>query len=87
MREIVLEEDAVALGEKRGWLVRKITYPGRRGAPDRHFYKNGKVVMIEFKASQQGPRVQQEREHARLKAVGFKVHVIDSWEAFNALVT
>jgi hypothetical protein len=87
MREIVLEEDAVELAEQRGWLARKITYPGRRGAPDRHFYKGGKVVMIEFKASAKGPRVQQEKEHARLRDAGFKVHIIDNWEAFNALIT
>jgi hypothetical protein len=87
MREIVLEEDAVRLGEQRGWLVRKITYPGRKGAPDRHFYKAGRCVMIEFKASQKGPRVQQDKEHKRLKEAGFTVHIVDSWEAFNALIT
>lgn len=87
MREIVLEEDAVELGEKRGWLVRKITYPGRRGAPDRHFYKGGKLLIVEFKKPGERPSLHQEREHERLRAHGWKVHVIDNWEAFNALIT
>lgn len=87
MREKVLEEDAVVLGEQRGWLVRKVIYAGRRGAPDRHFYKGGRLVMIEFKKLGEGPREQQEREHKRLAAAGWKVYVIDSWEAFDALIT
>lgn len=86
MREIVLEEAAVERAEQRGWLVRKVVYAGRRGAPDRFFFKGGKLLMVEFKKPGEGPREQQEREHKRLAAVGWKVHVIDNWEAFNALI-
>lgn len=87
MRENVIEEDAVRKAEERGWLVRKVVYAGRRGAPDRFMWKGGKLLMVEFKRPGRAPDAHQEREHKRLADAGWKVHVIDSWEAFDALIT
>ncbi len=77
-REIVIEEKVCEFAEKQGWLVRKMVYAGRRGCPDRFFFRNGKVLMIEFKRPGTKPDGLQEREHARLREHGFTVHVIDN---------
>ncbi len=80
--ESSVEDDVVAFAENRGWLVRKMVYPGRRGCPDRWFFKGGRVVVIEFKRP--GKKVAdplQAREHRRYAAAGITVHLIDSRDA------
>jgi len=65
------EEDlAVEWAENHGWLVRKMTYIGRRGCPDRFFFGHGQIVMIEFKRPYKDLDANQDREHQRLRAVG-----------------
>lgn len=85
-REIVLEEDACKFAEERGWMQRKTIYAGRRGCPDRMFWRNGVFLMVEFKKKGGKPEAHQEREHARFKAQGFTVHVIDNFEDAKALL-
>lgn len=80
--ESSVEDDVVAFAENRGWLVRKMVYPGRRACPDRFFFKNGRVVVIEFKR----PGVRkadplQVREHSRYAAAGVPVHLINNRDA------
>lgn len=50
-REIEKNEelDAVAWAENNDWIVRKITYQGRVGCPDRLFAGYGKLFLIEMK--------------------------------------
>lgn len=69
------EDAAVAWAENNGWLVRKMKYIGRNGAADRFFFGHGAIVMIEFKGPNTPVYEAQVREHARLAAVGVKVHV------------
>lgn len=83
--EIAIEEAVVEHAERAGWLVRKCVYAGRKGSPDRWFFKDGKLVLVEFKRRGEAPNPQQDREHGRLRAAGFPVHVIDSIEAGYAL--
>lgn len=80
--ESSIEDDVVAWAENRRWLVRKMTYPGRRGCPDRFFFKNGHVVIIEFKrpGKTQADPVQV-REHKRYDAAGFCVFVMNDRDA------
>lgn len=73
--EAGIEDQVVAWAENHGWEVRKIKYIGRRGAPDRHFYGYGRVVMIEFKRPGEPLRADQKREHERLASVGIEVFV------------
>ena len=77
--ESAIEDDVVAWAENRGWLVRKMAYPGRRGCPDRWFFKAGQMRIIEFKRSGniKADPIQQ-REHKRYEAVCFKVFVINN---------
>lgn len=81
-----VQKEVVKFAEARGWLGRKMKYEGRSGAPDFFFFgPGGKILIVEFKAPDEKPRIQQEREHKRLRALGFTIHVIDNVEAGKAL--
>ena len=76
--EAEIEDDVVIFATNRGWLVRKMQYPGRRGCPDRWFFKGGRLVIIEFKRPVSGRLSgNQSRERKRFAAAGFTVHVVD----------
>lgn len=94
-RESVLEDDVCGrrgksgIAQALGWLVRKIKWIGRRGAPDNIFGRafdepcphcgaHGRVILIEFKREGKEPKGQQAREIERLRAAGFEVYVIDN---------
>ena len=68
VREENVELEVVAKAEMAGWLVRKVQWIGRRGAPDRVFIKDGRLVLIEFKRPGKEPIGQQRREFNRIKA-------------------
>lgn len=69
------ELDAVAWAENNGWLVRKMQYVRRVGAPDRIFFGYGAIVLIEMKKP--GGRLSkgQKLEHQRIREHGCEVHV------------
>lgn len=78
MIESPIEDWACGQAEAAGWLVRKLQWVGRRNAPDRFFAKGGRVVLIEFKRPDAGPRPGQEREIKALQAAGVEVYVADN---------
>lgn len=49
MSEITFQKWCVATATAQGWLVRKLKFEGRRGAPDLLMCKAGKVLFIELK--------------------------------------
>lgn len=74
-----IERTVCEFAKSRGWMVRKVSYIGRRGAPDRWFFgPNAQLKIIEFKKEGKPPKPHQEREIARLRDLGFDVHVIDN---------
>lgn len=76
--EASVEEDVVAWAENRGWHVRKMIYPGRRGCPDRFFFRDGNLVIVEFKRPGRNKADPlQIREHKRYADAGWKVHLIN----------
>jgi hypothetical protein len=77
MSESTIEKTVCKHAETRGWLVRKCAYIGRKGAPDRWFFKAGRLLLIEFKRPGETPDPIQRREHARLRRAGFAVYVIN----------
>lgn len=87
LREVSgVEEPVIAHAKANGFLVRKVTWLGRQGAPDRMFSRSDTgPFFVEFKRPGKRPRRLQEREIARMRAAGITVHVIDSYEAGRAL--
>jgi hypothetical protein len=76
--EAGVEMPVVRRAEKAGWMVRKVQWIGRIGAPDRLFIKGGRHVWIEFKDKGKVPRKSQELEHDRLRAAGAEIYYCDS---------
>ncbi|MNK37360.1 VRR-NUC domain protein [compost metagenome] len=83
--EASIEAIVIAFAEERGWFYRKVAWLGRRGAPDRLFARDGRIVFVEFKRPGEEPRLLQKREIARMRAAGIEVHVIDDVDAGMAL--
>jgi len=85
--EASIEGKVVKAAQDAGWFVRKLSWIGRVGAPDRLFIRDGRVVFIEFKRPGRGrlsPR--QKAELERMAAAGAEVHVIDDADhAFRVL--
>ena len=85
MIESEVENAVCQLAKANGWLVRKMRWIGRDGAPDRFFAKNGRIVLPEFKRPRGQPRVLQQRELTRLRQAGVSCPVIDTIEKGKAI--
>jgi len=83
MRESRVETTFVRLAKRHGWKVRKVSWPGRRGAPDRLIMRPGsKPYLVELKRPKGGRlSALQKIEHAELRACGFLVLVLNTIEA------
>lgn len=80
MRESYIEKKVVAFAVSLGWLSYKWKSANRRGVPDRLFFKDGRLIIIEFKAPGEEPTKKQLKVHERLRKQGFEVYVIDNVE-------
>lgn len=86
-RERDIERHLVRAVTARNGLVRKVTWQGRRGAPDRLVMLPGRYpVWVELKAPGERPTQLQEREHAILRSFGQRVEVIDSTDGVDRLL-
>jgi hypothetical protein len=64
---------------RSGWRTYKLSFVGTRGAPDRLFGKDGRSILIEFKAPGEKPTPQQTLRHTELREqFGFDVRWTDS---------
>ena len=86
MRESTIEEYLVEKVKALGGECRKVKWLGRNGAPDRLVMMPGKTIWVELKAGGLAALVphtpherQQHREHERMRAMGQRVVVIDSF--------
>lgn len=62
----------------------KFVSPGTSGVPDRIvLLPQGKIIFVELKAPGEKPRPMQEYRIKELKALGFRVEIIDSIEGVN----
>lgn len=85
MLEKDIESALCARVKSLGGLCEKFVSPGRRSVPDRIVtLPGGVIVFVEVKAPGKKPTDLQERDHARRKALGCRVVVIDSVESANA---
>lgn len=85
----VLERDVEAALVRRvkalGGMCEKFTSPGRRSVPDRLVtMPDGRIVFVELKAPGKKPTENQLRDHARRRALGCEVVVIDNKDDANA---
>ena len=78
VRESHIELKVSEIAKARGWLSFKWVSPSQRGVPDRMYFKDGELVIIEFKAPDKKPTAYQLAIHRRLKDAGFHVHVVDN---------
>jgi hypothetical protein len=83
MREAKVEAHLVARVKALGGEVRKVSWIGRRGAPDRLVLLPGRHVLVELKRPGGRPEPHQDREHHRLRRAGFEVLVLDTIEQIN----
>lgn len=80
MRESLIEKYLVIRVKLLGGEVRKLKWIGRAHAPDRLVLVPEQApFMVELKATGIAPRAGQVREHLRLKRLGLRVEVVDSF--------
>ncbi|EAQ1115949.1 VRR-NUC domain-containing protein [Salmonella enterica] len=78
-RENLIEKHLVAEVKKAGGVAYKFISPGHRSVPDRIvLLPGGRIVFVECKAPGKPPRADQQREHERLRTLGFSVVVLGS---------
>lgn len=80
-----VQKPVVTYAQSQGWLAWKMKIEGRNGAPDYWFFKDGEIVIVEFKAPGKPRKPQQVNRARDLEEKGFKVHVIDNADAGRAL--
>lgn len=87
MRESQIERALVQRVQAVGGQAYKFTSPGRVGVPDRIVLLPGRPPeFVELKREGEKPRSTQAREHARIRAAGGVVHVIDSLAGIEELL-
>jgi hypothetical protein len=88
MLEKQIESKGGQYAKEKGVLHLKFTSPGRAAVPDRLLLANIPEILrieiaryirfVEYKREGQVPTPAQEREHARLRSMGFTVEVVDN---------
>lgn len=78
MREKYIEQKLVTAVRNQHGMCPKFVSPGMSGMPDRIiFLPDGKTGFVEVKAPGKKPRALQLKRHAQLRALGFRVFVLD----------
>lgn len=79
MIESTIENYGNALAKERGYFQRKLSWIGRRSAPDRFYSRSDRgPFLIEYKRPGEKLTPLQEREVARLREAGVTVYVVDN---------
>lgn len=86
MREGDIEQYLVDRAKALGGEVRKVKWIGRHGAPDRLVMSPGKTLWVELKAPGEKPKPHQAREHERMRKMGQRVVVVDSFERVDEVL-
>jgi len=93
MKESAIENYLVERVKALGGEVRKVSWIGRKGAPDRLVMLPDwepspgnaycRTLWIELKAPGEKAKPHQAREHERMRRMGQRVEVIDSFEGVD----
>ena len=87
MRERDLERYTTMFIKSHGGLALKFISPGYAGVPDRLvLMPGGKMCFMELKAPGRKPRPLQVRRIKQLRALGFKVYVVDGKEEIGGII-
>ena len=87
MREKVIETKLIQAVRRSGGLALKLVSPGFNGVPDRLLlFMGGKAAFCEVKAPGQKPRPLQVHRIEQLRALGFRVYVVDSEEKIGGVI-
>ena len=87
MREQRIERQLVQQVSKLGGLALKFVSPGMAGVPDRLLlFPGGRAVFVETKAPGKKPRPLQVHRHEQLRALGFRVFVIDEMKQIREVL-
>jgi hypothetical protein len=95
MRESTVEAHLRKKATAAGALVRKMFWPGCRGAPDRlvvwpplrvDLGWTPRIDFVELKAPGKKPDPHQARQHAELRSMGCAVFVLDTIEAVDGYI-
>lgn len=82
-----IEAYLVRQAKRLGALAYKFTAPGRRSVPDRLvLLPGGRACFIEVKRPGGKPTARQLAEHAKIRALGHRVHVADTREAVDEVL-
>jgi len=71
--------------KKLGWIVRKLSWVGRRSAPDKFYARRGKVILIEYKQPGEPLRPDQFLELKELRKFGVIVFIVDNLKSAYAI--
>lgn len=87
MREKIIERVLAVQAIKRGGVALKFVSPGMDGMPDRLvLMPGGHMAFVEVKAPGKKPRPLQASRHEKLRALGFRVYVLDSREQIGGIL-
>lgn len=83
--ESALQKKIINYLKRKGWYVVKIVMSNTNGIPDIWAGKKGKCIWIEVKDKGEIAEPLQLVRHEELRAQGFQVFVIDTWEGYLSL--
>ena len=87
MLEKKIEGRLVSEAKKRGCIPVKLLSASYNGLPDRMILAPGeRVAFVELKRPGEEPRSLQLHRHKQLKALGFRVYVIDDMEQIGGVM-
>lgn len=87
MRENIIEKRLRRKTEAIGGLAPKWVSPGMNGVPDRLvLLPGGRITFVETKAPGEKPDPIQEYRIKQLRALGFRVEVLDSTAAVDEFI-
>lgn len=85
--EKVIERKLVNIVKANGGLCIKLLCDNLLGLPDRLvLLPNGKIAFVELKTTKQKPRKIQVFMHNKIRALGFRVEVIDTTEGITNFI-
>lgn len=85
--EKVLEAELRERCKTLGWMCIKLTSQYQRGLPDRLILMpGGRVCFAEIKTTGKKPTALQKLTHERLRALGYRVEVVDTTESLDNLI-